>query len=161
MAEGLVPKVSNFGISKFNRPNETMDYTRWTAHEALSNNVYLPKSDVWSMGVLLWEVAALGGTPYAAVRARQELVKRITRGLLPNQPRGTSDQLYQLMLQCWQLDVDERPSFDEIVSVLSDFVESGQVRFHARLLLCSLLSLKILHYKEEWHFLPLVFYPGL
>ena len=82
------------------------------------------KQDVWSLGVLLWEVVTLGGTPYCHMATR-DLATRILRGLrLPRAP-GLSDQLYQLMLACWMTDPDERPSAEELHLMLADLARSG------------------------------------
>lgn len=82
------------------------------------------KQDVWSLGVLLWEVVTLGGTPYCHLATR-DLATRILRGLrLPRAP-GLSDQLYQLMLACWMTDPDERPTAEELHLMLADLAKSG------------------------------------
>ena len=54
------------------------------------------------------------------MRGSKELSARVMRGLRLPQPTNASDDLYQLMLNCWQIDLDERPNFDEILQVLHD-----------------------------------------
>ena len=54
------------------------------------------------------------------MRSSKELSARVMRGLRLSQPPNVSDDLYQLMLNCWQIDLDERPNFDEILQVLHD-----------------------------------------
>ncbi|KAF4524769.1 hypothetical protein B566_EDAN012391 [Ephemera danica] len=114
MADGVTPKIGGYGISDFTRPFEKpQDLTRWTAQEIFRSRHFVSKSDVWSYGCLLWEMTALGGTPFSDVGTR-DLPARVMRGLILSQPRHVGDDLYQLMLQCWQVDLDERPSFSEI-----------------------------------------------
>ena len=72
------------------------------------------KSDVWSLGCVLWETVSLGATLYPGVRA-QDVMTRVMRGLRAPHPLGASDVLFQLMLNCWMLDPYERPVNDFLV----------------------------------------------
>ncbi|XP_034240900.1 putative tyrosine-protein kinase Wsck [Thrips palmi] len=125
MADGMVPKISNFGIAKCNRPNTIADFTRWTAREIFRSQHFTVKSDVWAMGCLLWEMAALGGTLYQNIPTA-EVASRVMRGLRPPHLAHVSDDLYQLMLQCWQLDLDERPDFSEITASLCELINDSE-----------------------------------
>lgn len=71
----------------------------------------------------------LGGTPYADV-ATSEVGSRVMRGQRLSQVHCVDDDLYQLMLQCWQLDLDERPTFCEIAHILENMLEDSTVRIH-------------------------------
>lgn len=73
----------------------------------------------------------LGGTPYADV-ATCEVGNRVMRGHRLSQLHCVDDDLYQLMLQCWQLDLDERPTFQEIAHILENMLEYSTVRVHCR-----------------------------
>lgn len=73
----------------------------------------------------------LGGTPYADV-ATCEVGGRVMRGQRLSQLHYVDDDLYQLMLQCWQLDLDERPTFQEITRILENMLEDSMVRAHCR-----------------------------
>lgn len=73
----------------------------------------------------------LGGTPYADV-ATCEVGNRVMRGQRLPQLHCVDDDLYQLMLQCWQLDLDERPTFQEIAHILENMLEESTVRVHCR-----------------------------
>jgi endothelial-specific receptor tyrosine kinase len=68
-----------------------------------------------------------GGTPYSDVGTK-ELPARVMRGLILPQARHVGDDLYQLMLQCWQVDLDERPTFGEICQILEDLMQNPLVR---------------------------------
>ena len=72
------------------------------------------KSDVWSLGCVLWETVSLGATLYPGVHA-QDVMTRVMRGLRAPHPLGASDVLFQLMLNCWMLDPYERPVNDFLV----------------------------------------------
>uniref|UniRef100_A0A1Y1KDU2 Receptor protein-tyrosine kinase n=1 Tax=Photinus pyralis TaxID=7054 RepID=A0A1Y1KDU2_PHOPY len=114
----FLPKVSGYGLAQYCNPNMVPDYTRWTAAEIFRGHQHVSKSDVWSFACLVWEICVLGGTPYSSV-PNNEIPERIVRGLRLVQMRYFSDELYQLMLNCWQLDLDERPTFQDLIETLT------------------------------------------
>ncbi|XP_059469461.1 putative inactive tyrosine-protein kinase Wsck [Neocloeon triangulifer] len=115
MADGVNPKISGLGLSEYCKTQQSpLDLTRWTAQEIFRSGHFTSKSDVWSFACLAWEALALGGTPYPEI-ANRELPARIMRGLILPQLQHVGDELYQLLLQCWQVDLDERPSFEQLV----------------------------------------------
>ncbi|XP_075219327.1 tyrosine-protein kinase Wsck [Lycorma delicatula] len=125
VADGGVPKVTGFGLASFYKLTQIPDYTRWTAQEVFKRCSYTTKSDVWSFGCLLWEMSAVGGTPYSDIQST-DVSTRVIHGLRLPQMRYIGDELYHLMLQCWQIDLDERPSFQEIINVIKD-IEKNEV----------------------------------
>lgn len=129
MADGIVPKVTGCGIARYSKYRENPDYTRWTAQEIFRSRPHVSKSDVWSFGCVLWEICALGGTPYADV-ATCEVGSRVMRGQRLSQLHCVDDDLYQLMLQCWQLDLDERPTFREIAHILENMLEDSTIHLN-------------------------------
>ncbi|CAG7814992.1 unnamed protein product [Allacma fusca] len=106
------PKITGFGLFASNPLTETLDFMRWSAVEQFQNRCIRP-CDIWSFGVLLWEIATLGGTPYHDIKS-EDFPKRICIGTRPNQTEAIGDALYQIMLYCWQLDRDERPDFSRL-----------------------------------------------
>ncbi|XP_066997163.2 putative inactive tyrosine-protein kinase Wsck isoform X2 [Anabrus simplex] len=129
MVDGVVPKVTSFGIAQYNTGSMIPDYTRWTAQEIFRSRHFVSKSDVWSFGCLLWEITALGGTPYVDVNS-SDLPTRVTQGLRLPQIQLVGDDLYQLMIQCWQVDLDERPSFQEIVHILENMLDESAIHIN-------------------------------
>lgn len=113
IVDGTRPKVTGFGLIHYHNDLYVPEYKRWHAVETLRSKLSSPKSDIWSFGCLMWEVSTLGGTPYAEVRT-EEVAGRVMRGLRLPQPQYVGDELYQLMLNCWQHDPDERPSFIDL-----------------------------------------------
>ena len=90
---------------------------KWTAPEALNYGKYTSLCDVWSFGVLCWEVFSRGGTPYSGLsntRSRQ----MISAGYRMPAPEGTPDEVYQLMRRCWEYEPERRPHFEEICRIL-------------------------------------------
>ncbi|XP_054710437.1 putative inactive tyrosine-protein kinase Wsck [Uloborus diversus] len=121
IAEGSIPKVAHFGLGYYNPLGKKLSYTRWTAPEVLNLNTFTSKSDVWSFGVLFWEILTFGGSPYVNLPA-QNILSRLMQGMRLPQPKGVSDDLYQLILHCWELDSDERPKFMELAATLQNMI---------------------------------------
>ncbi|KAK3884162.1 hypothetical protein Pcinc_011562 [Petrolisthes cinctipes] len=121
IVDGTRPKVTGFGLIHYHNDLYVPEYKRWHAVETLRSKLSSPKSDAWSFGCLMWEVSTLGGTPYADVRT-EEVAGRVMRGLRLPQPQYVGDELYQLMLNCWQHDPDERPSFIDLETDLQQLV---------------------------------------
>lgn len=121
------PKIAGIGISEFSKPGQDVNLVRWTAPETFKSKNYVSKCDVWSFGCLMWEAVTLGATPYPEIKSK-DLPSRVSRGLRLPQTGAMSDDLYQMMLNCWQVDPDERPSFAEIVEQLSGLAQHGNVR---------------------------------
>lgn len=114
MNQDDVVKLLFFGPTHLNEGEKVADISRWHSPEVLKSQFnYSTKSDVWSFGVLMWECCTLGATPYGNV-VSSDLLPRIRNGARPEQVPFIYDDLYQLFLNCWELDASERPSFDDI-----------------------------------------------
>ncbi|XP_072270498.1 tyrosine-protein kinase Src-1-like isoform X2 [Pyxicephalus adspersus] len=106
VGDNLVCKISQFGFAK---------QKEWMPPEVLKGGIFTTKTDVWSFGIVLYEIFTLGQTPYATLKGLEEVRTKVTEGYrLPKPPLCTSD-VYSLMLKCWHQDLDSRPSFQEIV----------------------------------------------
>lgn len=124
VVDGAIPKIAHFCLAEYEPVKEKYDYSRWTAAESLKSRVYTTKSDVWSFGIVLWEAVTCGGTPYHGVKSK-DVALRVLRGMRLDQPKYLGDDLYQLMLQCWQIDLDERPTFHELTNILDGLTTEG------------------------------------
>ncbi|XP_055919435.1 putative inactive tyrosine-protein kinase Wsck isoform X2 [Eupeodes corollae] len=106
-------KVSLFGPITYAEESKKVDISRWLAPEVLRFQHYSTKSDIWSFACLAWECCTLGATPYANITS-QDLLPRIKNGLRPEQPPFVYSDLYQLFLNCWQLEPSDRPDFEDV-----------------------------------------------
>ncbi|XP_045133429.1 tyrosine-protein kinase Fer-like isoform X2 [Portunus trituberculatus] len=121
-------KISDFGMSREEEEYYVSDGMKqipikWTAPEALNFGKYTSLCDVWSYGVLCWEIFSSGEVPYhgySNTKARE----MIDTGYRMQAPLNTPDTMYQLMLKCWQYDPDNRPHFPEIYSSVHDICMS-------------------------------------
>ncbi|XP_013183240.1 fibroblast growth factor receptor 2 isoform X2 [Amyelois transitella] len=116
-----VLKVADFGLSRtgvyvHTRANPVP--LRWLAPEAILHSQYCTASDVWAFAVLLWEIATLGGFPYAELSNHQVPAFLAGGSRLPK-PARASPRLYQLMVECWSNDPNDRPTFAQIVDKLT------------------------------------------
>ena len=99
-------KVSDFGLSRvgesyYFNPHETKKRpVKWTSPEALRFNRYSAASDVWSFGVVLWEMTTHGTEPYPTMSA-QEVFSKVQEGYRLERPVSCPDFLYRVMQRCW------------------------------------------------------------
>ncbi|XP_068726480.1 fibroblast growth factor receptor 1-like [Montipora capricornis] len=101
---------------------------KWMAPESLFDEIFTTKSDVWSYGVVLWEIATLGGSPYALMKIKQ-LLENLKAGYRLEKPDMCTDPVYVLMRDCWNQDPDERPSFQRLYKRLDDMLEEQEDYF--------------------------------
>ncbi|KAG9353990.1 hypothetical protein JZ751_012114 [Albula glossodonta] len=90
---------------------------KWMAPEALFDRIYTHQSDVWSFGVLLWEIFTLGGSPYPGVPV-EELFKLLKEGHRMDRPASCPPELYMMMKDCWNAVPSQRPTFTQLVEDL-------------------------------------------
>uniref|UniRef100_A0A8C3IE71 Fibroblast growth factor receptor n=1 Tax=Chrysemys picta bellii TaxID=8478 RepID=A0A8C3IE71_CHRPI len=90
---------------------------KWMAPEALFDRVYTHQSDVWSFGILMWEIFTLGGSPYPGIPV-EELFKLLKEGHRMDKPSNCTHELYMLMRECWHAVPSQRPTFKQLVEGL-------------------------------------------
>jgi predicted Ser/Thr protein kinase len=122
-AEGQ-PKISDFGMSRIVKDDATQGKTkslvgplRWMAPESLKSQAYSVKSDVWSYGILVWEIAA-GSEPHMEEDQLVVIVKIRDSGFTPAIPPNCDPALKEVMEMCWQLDPNNRPTMEDVVARL-------------------------------------------
>lgn len=121
MDENEVVKVADFGVARVQAQSgvmtaETGTY-RWMAPEVIEHKAYDHKADVFSFGIVLWELLT-GELPYSQLTPLQAAVGVVQKGLRPIIPRDTNRRLAELLERCWQQDAAQRPEFSEILEIL-------------------------------------------
>ncbi|KAM9789523.1 ephrin type-A receptor 3-like [Neosynchiropus ocellatus] len=127
----LVCKVSDFGLSRVLEDDPEAAYTtrggkipiRWTAPEAIAYRKFTSASDVWSYGIVMWEVISYGERPYWEM-SNQDVIKAIDEGYRLPAPMDCPVVLHQLMLDCWEKGRSERPKFGQIVTILDKLIRN-------------------------------------
>jgi len=113
-------KVSDFGLMRqiyedvYTAKKTKKLPVKWMAPESIHDGVFTIKSDVWSYGVLLWEMATMGGVPYPTMSSA-ELCRAIKTGYRLERPDMCCDEVYELMTECWRENPTTRPSFSELI----------------------------------------------
>ncbi|KAM3362954.1 serine/threonine-protein kinase STY17 [Capsicum galapagoense] len=126
MDEHGVVKVGDFGVARVQAQTgvmtaETGTY-RWMAPEVIEHKPYDHKADVFSFGVVLWELLT-GEIPYAYLTPLQAAIGVVQQGLRPTIPKSTHPKLAELLEKCWQQDPTQRPDFSEILDSLKQLTE--------------------------------------
>ncbi|XP_028409545.1 uncharacterized protein LOC114532167 [Dendronephthya gigantea] len=131
--EGNVVKIGDFGLAKDignaqeyirNNPEDFLPI-KWMAVESLDKGLFTTASDVWSFGILLYEIVTLGKEPYKG-KSALETVLFIGQGNRLEKPSHCSNQLYEIMAKCWKNDAKERPKFSEMWQNLRDMMTDEQ-----------------------------------
>ncbi|XP_017934538.1 tyrosine-protein kinase ABL2 isoform X1 [Manacus vitellinus] len=118
VGENHVVKVADFGLSRLMTGDTYTAHAgakfpiKWTAPESLAYNTFSIKSDVWAFGVLLWEIATYGMSPYPGIDLSQ-VYDLLEKGYRMEQPEGCPPKVYELMRACWKWNPPDRPSFAE------------------------------------------------
>lgn len=131
VGENNICKVADFGLARvFMKENEnvyeakegTKFPVKWTAPEAMHDNKFSIKSDVWSFGVLLYEIMTFGQMPYPAM-TNYQVVQRVPQGYRMPCPPNCPKVMYDIMMDCWKQDEPDRPTFETLQWKLEDFFD--------------------------------------
>ncbi|XP_033646566.1 tyrosine-protein kinase receptor Tie-1-like [Asterias rubens] len=133
-------KVADFGLARdvmnvriYQRESEGVLPMRWMALESLLDDVYTTESDVWSFGILLWEIVTLGAKPYRLMTAKT-MVAQLKEGYRMPKPSHCKKELYSMMSSCWLQNPNKRPTFRSLFKQLekslaneADYIDLGDL----------------------------------
>ncbi|NXN80954.1 FRK kinase, partial [Bombycilla garrulus] len=129
VGEHKVYKVADFGLARVLQVENGNRYksltvtklpVKWTAPEAIYGT-FSSKSDVWSFGILLFEITTYGEMPYQGM-AQYEVIQKLDEGYRLPQPERCPAPLYEMMLECWRAEADQRPTFEVLSKQLEGFL---------------------------------------
>lgn len=122
-----IVKIGDFGLARdiykndyYRKRGEGLLPVRWMAPESLMDGIFTTQSDVWSFGILIWEILTLGHQPYPA-HSNLDVLNYVQTGGRLEPPRNCPDDLWNLMTQCWAQEPDQRPTFHKIQDQLQLF----------------------------------------
>ncbi|KAK9701781.1 Low-density lipoprotein receptor domain class A [Popillia japonica] len=130
---GRVVKIADFGMSRdiyrsdyYRKGGKAMLPIKWMPPEAFLDGIFTNKTDVWSFGVLLWEIMSMGYMPYTGC-ANREVMQLVTSGGRLEPPANCPGPIYGIMTQCWHPTPEQRPTFPTILERLGYCVQDPQV----------------------------------
>ncbi|XP_072840343.1 insulin receptor-related protein isoform X3 [Pogona vitticeps] len=136
VSEGFTVKIGDFGMTRdiyetdyYRKGGKGLLPVRWMSPEALKDGIFNTHSDIWSFGVVLWEIATLAEQPYQGLSNEQVLRFVMDSGVL-ERPENCPEKLHELMRWCWQQNPRLRPSFIEILESIGEFM-SPSFRAHS------------------------------
>ncbi|ESO04704.1 hypothetical protein HELRODRAFT_119222, partial [Helobdella robusta] len=122
-------RITDFGLSKLLDAGTNIYYSKggkipikWLALESLRHKKFTHSSDVWSFGVTLWEMFTFGDSPYENVKS-ENMVEVLEKGDRLAQPTICTIDVYMVMIKCWLVDADSRPTFSSLVETFSHMAE--------------------------------------
>ena len=136
VCENNVLKIADFGLARnfvqgsdyYRKTTDGRLPIKWMALESLSGQMYTSQSDVWSYGVVLWELMTLGRSPYNGINA-YDLQRLLESGYRMTMPTNCRPEIGMLMQECWKAEPNDRPTFSQIVFNLERMLSSfGNVR---------------------------------
>uniref|UniRef100_A0A4Y0BKT7 non-specific protein-tyrosine kinase n=1 Tax=Anopheles funestus TaxID=62324 RepID=A0A4Y0BKT7_ANOFN len=125
-------KVADFGLARLMRDDTYTAHAgakfpiKWTAPEGLAYNKFSTKSDVWAFGVLLWEIATYGMSPYPGIDLT-DVFHKLESGYRMERPPGCPPEVYDLMRKCWQWNAQDRPTFKSIHHDLEHMFQESSI----------------------------------
>ncbi|XP_051023568.1 vascular endothelial growth factor receptor 3 [Acomys russatus] len=132
LSENDIVKICDFGLARdiykdpdYVRKGSARLPLKWMAPESIFDKVYTTQSDVWSFGVLLWEIFSLGASPYPGVQINEEFCQRLKDGTRMRAPELATPAIRHIMQSCWSGDPKARPAFTELVEILGDLLQGG------------------------------------
>ncbi|XP_068745538.1 fibroblast growth factor receptor 2-like isoform X2 [Montipora capricornis] len=134
VGEDFVMKIADFGLARNVKDLEYYRKTtkgrlpiKWLAIEALFDRVYTTQSDVWAFGILLWEIFTFGGSPYPGIPV-ERLFDLLNSGYRMQKPQNCPEDIYYMMLNCWEKNPNNRASFTEKRIQLDTILSSLTIR---------------------------------
>ncbi|XP_041050176.1 tyrosine-protein kinase ABL1 isoform X1 [Carcharodon carcharias] len=132
VGENHLVKVADFGLSRLMTGDTYTAHAgakfpiKWTAPESLAYNKFSIKSDVWAFGVLLWEIATYGMSPYPGIDLSQ-VYDLLEKDYRMERPEGCPEKVYELMRACWKWNPGDRPSFADIHQAFDTMFQESSI----------------------------------
>uniref|UniRef100_A0A8C1HXY4 receptor protein-tyrosine kinase n=2 Tax=Cyprinus carpio TaxID=7962 RepID=A0A8C1HXY4_CYPCA len=131
LSNNNVVKICDFGLARdvykdpdYVRKGDARLPLKWMAPESIFDKVFTAQSDVWSYGVLLWEIFSLGASPYPGLNIDEEFCHRLKQGTRMCPPEYSIPEIYCIMMACWENNPEDRPSFSALVEILGDLLQT-------------------------------------
>ncbi|XP_044749513.1 vascular endothelial growth factor receptor 1-like [Coccinella septempunctata] len=137
LAEDNVVKICDFGLAKSMYKNENYKKNsdcplpiKWMAIESIRDRIFSTQSDVWSFGIVLWEFFSLARTPYPGMEADERLFTKLVEGYRMEAPEYATNEIYQMILECWSHNPLRRPSFENLADRLGTMIGNQMRQYY-------------------------------
>ncbi|XP_067434475.1 vascular endothelial growth factor receptor 1 isoform X1 [Thunnus thynnus] len=131
LSDNKVVKICDFGLARdiykdpdYVRKGDARLPLKWMSPESIFDKVFTTQSDVWSFGILLWEIFSLGASPYPGLHIDEEFCHRLKGGTRMRAPEYSTPEIYSTMLACWEASPSDRPTFTNLVETLGDLLQA-------------------------------------
>ncbi|XP_041817873.1 vascular endothelial growth factor receptor 1 [Chelmon rostratus] len=131
LSDNKVVKICDFGLARdiykdpdYVRKGDARLPLKWMSPESIFDKVFTTQSDVWSYGILLWEIFSLGASPYPGLHIDEEFCHRLKAGTRMRAPEYSTPEIYSTMLACWEASPSDRPTFTNLVETLGDLLQA-------------------------------------
>ncbi|KAM9337201.1 vascular endothelial growth factor receptor 1 [Symphorus nematophorus] len=131
LSDNKVVKICDFGLARdiykdpdYVRKGDARLPLKWMSPESIFDKVFTTQSDVWSYGILLWEIFSLGASPYPGLHIDEEFCHRLKGGTRMRAPEYSTPEIYSTMLACWEASPADRPTFTNLVETLGDLLQA-------------------------------------
>nr|XP_020455714.1 vascular endothelial growth factor receptor 1 isoform X2 [Monopterus albus] len=131
LSDNKVVKICDFGLARdiykdpdYVRKGDARLPLKWMSPESIFDKVFTTQSDVWSYGILLWEIFSLGASPYPGLHIDEEFCHRLRGGTRMRAPEYSTPEIYSTMLACWEDHPSDRPTFTNLVDTLGDLLQA-------------------------------------
>jgi serine/threonine protein kinase len=136
LTDSFNAKISDFGLS-INMETENFSSKmlpkklpiKWLSIEALSELSFTEKSDVWAFGVLMYEVFSYGKIPYRSMTSDDKILSFLKSGRRLERPEAADEEIYRIMLKCWEEELEDRPRFEHLTNWLHEILETTTVSY--------------------------------
>ncbi|XP_026747230.1 vascular endothelial growth factor receptor 1 isoform X3 [Trichoplusia ni] len=135
LAEDNIVKICDFGLARsiykndeYQKKENSLLPVKWLAIECMTDRIFSTQSDVWSFGIVLWELFSLAKTPYPNV-GPASLLQWLSEGNRLAKPMYADGRLYDVMMRCWEQKPTSRPTFSQLQEMIGGFLEDN-VRNH-------------------------------
>uniref|UniRef100_A0A4W4GUN6 receptor protein-tyrosine kinase n=1 Tax=Electrophorus electricus TaxID=8005 RepID=A0A4W4GUN6_ELEEL len=132
LTQGRVAKICDFGLardittdSNYVVKGNARLPVKWMSPESIFECVYTFESDVWSYGILLWEIFSLGSSPYPGMPVDSKFYKMIKEGYRMDSPEFSPNEMYEIMQSCWDAKPFKRPCFGKIVEMIEQQISDS------------------------------------
>ncbi|XP_029005049.1 platelet-derived growth factor receptor alpha isoform X3 [Betta splendens] len=139
LSQGKIVKICDFGLARdimhdnnYVSKGSTFLPVKWMAPESIFDNLYTTLSDVWSYGILLWEIFSLGGTPYPGMVVDSSFYNKIKSGYRMTKPEHAPQDVYEMMMKCWNSEPEKRPSFMGLSDTVACLLPSSYKRHYEK-----------------------------